>query len=247
MKYLRGILKTLFFLFWTFFSVLAGQFLAFFLSKLIFGPDFINSPTLETVYTFICYSFSIILAIFLPYWLKKKKQPPQKTTLKPTRNSLGLSGLPTFSDILLAPIAFIVVLGVSNFLTVLFSNFPWFDVNEAQDVGYNLIYSSWDRFIAFISLVIIAPISEELIFRGYLYGHLRRLIKSNFSVPLSILLVSLLFALLHGQWNVAVVVFCLSVGACVLREITGTIYSGIILHILKNAVAFYFIYVMNMI
>ena len=62
---------------------------------------------------------------------------------------------------------------------------------------------------------------------------------------LSMLLVSLVFGLVHFQWNVGVNVFAMSIVLCGLREITGTIYSGIILHILKNGLAFYLIYVIG--
>ena len=90
-----------------------------------------------------------------------------------------------------------------------------------------------------IALVFIAPIAEEILMRGWLYGKLRTKLKA----PLAILLVSLVFALLHGQWNVGVTVFSLSLVLCTLREITGTIWSGIILHMLSNGIAFYLLYV----
>ena len=88
---------------------------------------------------------------------------------------------------------------------------------------------------------------EEVIFRGWLYGKLRQKLSGKTSeitgIIISILLVSLLFGIVHMQWNVGVNVFALSVVLCVLREITGTIYSGILVHMLKNGIAFYFLYV----
>lgn len=75
--------------------------------------------------------------------------------------------------------------------------------------------------------------------RGWLYGKLR----SRLKVPLAILLVSIVFAFLHGQWNVGVGVFVLSLVLCGLREITGTIWSGILLHIISNGIAFYLLYI----
>jgi membrane protease YdiL (CAAX protease family) len=65
------------------------------------------------------------------------------------------------------------------------------------------------------------------------------------SVIASSLLVSLLFGVVHLQWNVGVNVFALSIVLCSLREITGTIYAGILLHMLKNGVAFWLLYVMG--
>ena len=98
-------------------------------------------------------------------------------------------------------------------------------------------------------LVVVAPIAEELIFRGWLYGKLRLLLSSklsnNASMILSIILVSVLFGMVHMQWNVGVNVFALSVVLCGLREITGTIYAGILAHMLKNGIAFYLLYILG--
>ena len=61
----------------------------------------------------------------------------------------------------------------------------------------------------------------------------------------AVLITSLVFGVMHFQWNVGVNVFALSVVLCVMREVTGTIYAGILLHMLKNGVAFYLLYVMG--
>ena len=110
--------------------------------------------------------------------------------------------------------------------------------------------SGGDRVLAFLTLVVVAPIAEEIVFRGWLYGKMREKIASEYSnkvsMVVSILLVSLLFGAVHGQWNVGVNVFAMSVVLCGLREITGTIYAGILLHMLKNGVAFWMLYMMGM-
>ena len=95
--------------------------------------------------------------------------------------------------------------------------------------------------VAFVALVILAPVTEELIFRGFLYGKLR----SRLSAIPAIILVSVLFGVLHGQWNVGIIVGLMSVFMCLAREITGTIYAGILLHMIRNGVAFYVLYVMG--
>ena len=95
--------------------------------------------------------------------------------------------------------------------------------------------------MAFVCLVILAPFCEEVLFRGWLYGKLR------FKMPAvpAILIVSLLFGVMHGQLNVGVTVFAMSIGMCVMRELTGTIWGGVLLHMLKNALAFYFLFVVG--
>lgn len=160
-----------------------------------------------------------------------------------SRTALGLSGLPTWTDIGLAPIGYIASLILGSLLVAFFSVFEWFNVGEAQDVGFNSVYSGFDRLVTFIALVVIAPIAEEIIFRGWLYGKLR----SFLNIPVSILIVSAFFGLMHGQWNVGITVFAMSVILCLAREFTGTIYSGIIMHMLKNGVAFILLYIVNVI
>ena len=62
---------------------------------------------------------------------------------------------------------------------------------------------------------------------------------------ISIFLVSLLFGIVHLQWNVGVNVFAMSIVLCGLREITGTVYAGILTHMIKNGVAFYLLYILG--
>ena len=103
--------------------------------------------------------------------------------------------------------------------------------------------------LAFITLVVIAPIAEELVFRGYLYGRMRekfsQVTTQLTAAIIASLLVSILFGIVHLQWNVGVNVFALSLVACAMREFTGTIYAGILLHMIKNGLAFYFLFVLG--
>jgi membrane protease YdiL (CAAX protease family) len=123
-------------------------------------------------------------------------------------------------------------------VTVMEKLLPSVDWEEAQNVGYDVLVSGKDYLLAFIALVVIAPICEEILFRGWLYGKLRGRMKA---LP-AILLTSLMFGIVHLQWNVGVTVFVMSVFMCIMRELTGAIYSGIILHMIKNGLAFYLLF-----
>lgn len=223
---------------WVLVSVIASQFVIGWLIILIFGREALSQPVWTAVYSALSYSVALVLMIFVP----------RKIT-KTSRGELGLTGWPTWTDVGLSPVAFIVSTLLAAGLVALFSIFPWFDANEAQDVGFNIYMSGGDRIIAFLTLVVVAPIAEEIIFRGWLYGKIRE--KLNDKVPerigilISILIISVLFGAIHMQWNVGVNVFCLSVVLCVLREITGTIYAGILTHMVKNGLAFYLLYVLG--
>lgn len=152
---------------------------------------------------------------------------------------LGVNSWPTFVDIGLAPIAYVTYTIFSNIAYAIMRGFSWFDAEQTQNVGFSGYLFASDRIFAMLAIVFIAPIAEELIMRGWLYGKLRNHLKI---IP-AMLLVSLLFAILHGQLNVAIAVFILSSLLCGLREITGTIWSGMLLHIISNGIAFYILYV----
>ena len=224
---------------WVFASVIAAQFLIGWLMILILGREALEQPVWTAIYSALSYVIAMVLIIIVP-----------RRWIKTTRNELGLKGWPTWTDIGLAPVGFIVSLILAAGLVALFSAFPWFDATEAQDVGFNVYMSGGERVVAFLTLVVVAPIAEEVIFRGWLYGKVREKLigklPEKVGILLSIFVVSVLFGIVHLQWNVGVNVFCLSVVLCGLREVTGTVYAGILTHMIKNGVAFYLLYVLGM-
>ena len=221
---------------WTFVGLIGAEFLVALIASLFLPYNVLVSPITNTIISIIAYLVAIGLLIYLPPVIFKDK------FAKPTRERLGLMGLPTWTDIGLAIVGYVVTILLAAGLTVLFENFPWFNGSEAQDLGYNFYMQGFERGLAFMGLAVFAPIMEELIFRGWLYGKLR------IKIPkvVAILLVSLLFGLVHFQWNVGITVFVMSVIACTLREVTGTIYAGTLMHMINNGVAFYLVYMLGM-
>lgn len=192
-----------------------------------------NENVVQTVIMAISYVVAIVLIILPPWYLMKSKVG---------KDGLGLRGLPTWTDILLAPIGYIAsMVATMAVLLVIQAFVPSFNLQETQDVGFRMesLYSNADKMVAFAALVILAPIAEELIFRGYLYGKLR----TRLSAIPAIILVSVLFGFMHGQWNVGIVVGVMSIFLCIARELTGTIYAGILMHMIRNGLAFYLLYI----
>lgn len=209
--------------------IIAGTFMA--LKAVGFQPATVNPVLLNTILAAVIYTLSLAIVVSVPWLLKKHSTG---------KNELGLQRLPTWADIGLAPMGFIVYfLLTALVLYIVTLLVPGFDGNQAQELGFTHLKAGHELLLAFFTLVIIAPIAEEVLFRGYLYGKLRK------SAPawLAILITSILFGALHGQWNVGLDVFSLSVILCILREITGSIWAGIILHMLKNGIAFYLLFV----
>lgn len=91
--------------------------------------------------------------------------------------------------------------------------------------------------LAVIVLVtVIAPLGEELFFRGFFFGSLR-----NWRGPiLAAILTGAVFGLIHiGSAPIGYLVplAILGVGLCMLYELTGSLYPGIALHALNNSIA----------
>lgn len=260
-KTLNLILSILGLCVWVFSVVIASQLVVAFIMVNLVGKESIDSALWNSIYFAVTYLLAFFVIVFVPLAInnrhKKQKEKEKKgekeevTSPSEIRKDLGLINLPTWTDIGLAPIGFIVSLLLAAVLVTVFNMFPWFDAEQAQDVGYSMMMPGFDRIIAFITLVVIAPIAEEIIFRGWLYTKLRNKLNKKVSdiwgIIISSFIISLLFGIIHLQWNVGVNVFALSVVLCALREITGTIYAGILTHMIKNGVAFYLLYVIGVV
>jgi hypothetical protein len=156
-----------------------------------------------------------------------------KTTLGFSWSSIGVRKTKLQALLAIIPI-FILYALVSTVLTELAARYiPWFDAGQVQNIGMVKTGRS-NIVIAFVSLVVITPIYEELIFRGILFSGLRK--KLPFIV--SALIASALFGLAHMQPNLAVDTFVLGVFLCLFVEKTKSIVPGIALHALKNFIAF---------
>ena len=232
-KKLRTPFAVLSLLLWASVASIGAQYLIGYSLLWIVGADTLRTNLFNVIYQVLTYALTVFLVIYIPYKISKKG--------KTTREEIGLKGWPTWTDIWLSPLGFIAATLIAVALAALFSLFPWFNTSEAQDLGYTTLLYGGDRILSFIATAIIAPIAEEIVFRGWLYGKIR----SRLNMFASIFIVSLLFGLVHMQWNVGVNVFATSIVLCALREMTGTIYSGILVHIIKNGIAFYLVYVMG--
>lgn len=234
-------------LIWVGVSVITSQFIVGSLMISMLGVNKFSQPLWTAIYMACVYLLTVVFVIWMPHQISKTRKKKQFLA---NRTELGLKGVPTWTDIGLAPVGMVVYLILAYVLMVIFNQFPWFNATEAQNLGFNHYITGLDRSLAFFAMVVIAPIAEEMVFRGWLYGKLRSKFSSetteSISVIASSLLVSVLFGLVHLQWNIGVNVFALSMVACAFREITGTIYAGILLHILKNGIAFYMVYVLGL-
>lgn len=139
-----------------------------------------------------------------------------------------------------ALVAFIVYLAISIVLqTVVRAVFgESYNAEQPQELGYTGL-NGWELAAAFVPLVLLTPVAEEVIFRGFVFKGVRR------RVPfwVAAVIVSGLFGWAHGQWNVGLDVFAMSMLSCYLVEKSGSLWPSIFLHVIKNGLAFSLVYI----
>ncbi len=140
--------------------------------------------------------------------------------------------------------AFLIIVAVLQQLV------PSLNVDQKQDIGFDDAAGFVPLLMVFLALVICAPVAEEVLFRGFLFTSLRQ--RSSFF--LATLGTSILFGAAHlmgGEqgasllWIAGIDTLLLSVALCYLREKTGRLWASIILHSLKNSLAFVLLFIVN--
>ncbi|MGB3024104.1 MAG: type II CAAX endopeptidase family protein [Candidatus Saccharimonadales bacterium] len=180
----------------------------------------------------LTYCIGLAILLIEPYAIRNM-------TRRQMRELLGLVRRPMIDDAVKAVLGwagyFMAIALVANVVMWLL---PQFNSDQIQEIGFNTGGDVTEKISAFVVVVIAAPIVEEIVFRGYLQGSLRRF------MPwwLGGVITSVAFGVVHGQWNVGIDVFILSMVACYLRERTGAIWAGIGLHMIKNSIAYYILF-----
>lgn len=112
---------------------------------------------------------------------------------------------------------------------------PQVNLNEAQKSGFELGRHGSGLVASFIVTVLIAPVIEEVYFRGFLLPAF----SARWGDLVGIGLSGMLFGVLHMQINVGIYTFILGVLLGLMYRRTQSIIPGILLHVLNNALAFF--------
>ena len=189
-----------------------------------------NSIFAQFIFVLLAETIAVGVIIF---FLKKTKRGLSSIGLRRpawTDPIFGLMGLPAYFVIYFVLVNIVIQLA------------PHLNVNEKQQIGFTGASGAGNIILTFISLVILPPIAEEIIFRGLIYSNLRKKMK----MWLAAIITSLLFAAGHlpeggsaGPLYIAAIdTFSLSLVLVYLREKTGGLYASMTLHALKNLIAF---------
>ena len=199
------------------------------LHKLAILPGFLDRFFLTDPYWSSVSLTLVIVAVEFGvlWWLKRKY------SLK--LSDFGLRKFKVFRSIGYIGLFYIVTAILVAIVFALIKTFvPQINVDQAQDVGFEFGRSGWGLAFSFVSTVIVAPLIEEIYFRGVILPVLVR----RWGWLIGAVVSSALFAVLHFQPNVIIFTFLLGLFLSLMYMRLKSIVPGILLHMLNNLLAF---------
>lgn len=175
------------------------------------------------------------ISIAALYWFMKRRKTSWQSIgwVKPKLRDIpyALAGF----GIYFVTYAFIVYSLIKAYL-------PQVDTDQAQQLGFSTNSGGIDLIYIFLALVILPPLVEEILVRGFLFTGL----KARMTLLPAALVTSLVFAAAHLQWGsgapllwtAAADTFVLSMVLVYLRHRSGSLWPGIGVHFIKNGLAF---------
>ncbi len=182
-----------------------------------------NTQAVESVIDIL----TLVVEFGLLYWIVKKYHA--------SRKELGLNGFSWWRFILFVIGGlFLLTASVILIFSIVVWLVPSFNADQAQSNALTYGSNGVGLWLSFVAAVIIAPVVEELYFRGLILPVFMR----RFGTLFGIILTSLLFALLHFQPNVVIYTFILAILLAVTRLRLKSVIPSIVLHAINNLIAF---------
>lgn len=177
-------------------------------------------------------SFSLVLVdaigsfLLIRYYLNKYEA---------TLSDLGFrkfSVLKAIFYIILLPILFVILLSLALWVAQAF--IPGFNNDQVQTNEFIQNTAPSLKIYSILALIVLPPIVEETVFRGFLFPALAK----RYGAVAGAVLSSALFGFAHLQGNVSVYTFVLGLLLCWVYYRVGSIIPGMALHMLNNYLAF---------
>jgi membrane protease YdiL (CAAX protease family) len=101
-----------------------------------------------------------------------------------------------------------------------------------DDLGANR--STAMLIVGAVVVILVAPVCEELFFRGFLY----RILRTRMALWPAAIVDGVLFGLVHGSWVILPILTFLGVLLCWVYERTGSLFATIAIHALNNTISY---------
>jgi membrane protease YdiL (CAAX protease family) len=215
-------------------------FFAMFFMLALLGNDneaikdiFLNNLSAKLLASFLVAAVSIkILLLFI----KKQKLDTKKVFFLENKPSLN-----NFVDVFITyGLYFLVMIAV----TIAADLLTPININQAQELGIARPEDFSEKLQVFLMIVILPPVYEELLFRGYLFSTLSKYTTKVIAVAIT----CILFGIAHLEydnlnWIAAVDTMVFSGFLIYISQKHKSIYSSILMHSIKNCIAFYVLFV----
>lgn len=201
------------------------------------ATEWLNNALAPKILSFVIYG--VLVALAIRFFLRLYRTGPAVIGLKKPQGRDFLYSLAAFP-------AYLILLLTTVFIAQMLV--PELNLSQRQELGFDGAYNGLELFWIGLTLVLLAPLIEEVIFRGFIFGSLKKGTNAVFAG----LLTSLLFAVGHlaasstGPLYIAAIdTFVLSLVLVYLREKTGSLWASIGLHAIKNGIAFVAVFVLH--
>ncbi len=212
-------------------TFLSSQFfVAFILSLFTKMDDIKGNSSLVFVTSVSVYLIMLLLMVIIDLFIVRK----QKFNLR----YLKLDRLPNFGDALKGLVGWGIYFLIAQIVVVVLTASNLIDVNEKQEILFSTNSYGLGLFLAFVTIVILAPLVEEILYRGNL--------SKKINPFLAAIIASLIFGVFHGQLNVGIDTFFMSMVSCYLVWKTDSIWPGVFLHTSKNLIAFVLLFIVKL-
>lgn len=181
----------------------------------------------EIMALFIGYLFAQVIAIGLVYlfvWYRRGTLASLGFRSFSFSKAVGLMAMFFIGYLVLSATA---VIGLEIFDTGI-------DFQAQQEIGFLEASTTLEMSLAFVALVILAPFAEELVFRGVLLPAFSK----KLGLTTAIILTSVLFGILHPPVNAMIGIGIFAIFLALIYAFTRSIWPAIMLHSLKNLLAF---------
>lgn len=169
-----------------------------------------------------------LFAIALVYWFVRRRGGGWRT--------LGVRGFRPGRGVVVVVLGFIGFFITAAVATVLLEHFaPGVDLTAEQEIPFLAARQAWEIVLAFLALVVIAPVSEELVFRGLLLPAFGKV----FGLLPSVVIISIGFGLLHPPLSAMIIIGLFAIFLGIAYVATKSVWPPIALHASKNLLAFF--------
>lgn len=171
--------------------------------------------------------FMLVIAIVLLAWMRLRRLEPGEM--------FGIRQVPPARALSLGALALALVYGAMlvarQIVQETVFNGSWPDDSAQEPIeAFRTSEGMLFKLVLGVAAVVIAPLAEETIFRGFLYGVTKRFTDRWFAA----IFTSLIFACVHRHVGSAVPLFTLAMGFAIAYEVTGCLLVPIAMHSLFN-------------